>query len=394
MKKRNIITGLLVTMGVFSTINISMVDAASIEDRLVISNGEKVPFSSIKSDMCKIDVGEVEFSNPIKIEDKNIEYYCTFKDNDIAANDAMLKYKTGFDYIINNYGLPDKITADNWKDFQKAVIDALNEDGVDADVRLYLRKIDGFFDIYENKDKNIEINNLARQISGYPGVKKSYRDDNNIELKNRLDEIIPNYSENFGTIEQILDSKRRVGASLNVTKAVEYAKKYAERPNKAVYIYYNGADCTNFVSQILNYSGVTQVPSASKYSGWWYNKNTITGVVAHSNSWTVADTFARYMGVTVSTKSIYTWSKGLRKGDIIAYDKHSDGDWNHMAFVTDHNNVLHDYSWNTGDYSGYVQYYDVQIAQHSKDYLRWISDSMNGWEELVLTNATFGRIRG
>ena len=128
MKKRNIITGLLVTMGVFSTINISMVDAASIEDRLVISNGEKVPFSSIKSDMCKIDVGEVEFSNPIKIEDKNIEYYCTFKDNDIAANDAMLKYKTGFDYIINNYGLPDKITADNWKGFQKAVSDALHED--------------------------------------------------------------------------------------------------------------------------------------------------------------------------------------------------------------------------------------------------------------------------
>lgn len=389
MKKKNIILGLLLSVGACASINISTVKAISVDDRLVVSNGEKVPFSSIKSGMCNIDVGEVVFSNPIKVEDKNIEYYCTFKSNDIAAEEAMIKYKKGFDYIIKNYGLADRITDDNWKEFQKAVIDALNDNEVDADIRLYLRKIDGFFDIYENKDINLEINNLAKQISVYPGVRKSYRDDST-ELKNRLDEIIPNYSDNFETIEQVFDTKRRVGASLDVPKAVEYAKKYAEAVN-TIFVYYSGRDCTNFVSQILVNAGVKTVEYTSKYKGWWYRFGMVP---EHSNSWSVADTFAKYMGVTVSTKSIYKWSKDLRKGDIIGYDKNSDGSWDHMAFVTDHNGSLHDYSWNTDNYSGYVQYYDVQIAQHSKNYLKWISDSGNGWEELVQSEATFGRIRG
>lgn len=41
--------------------------------------------------MWNIDVGEAIFSNSIKVEDENIEYYCTFKSNGIVAEEAMIK---------------------------------------------------------------------------------------------------------------------------------------------------------------------------------------------------------------------------------------------------------------------------------------------------------------
>lgn len=54
--------------------------------------------------------------------------------------------------------------------------------------------------------------------------------------------------------------------------------------------------------------------------------------------------------------------------------KNSDGDFNHVAFVVEADNYKVNYSEKI--------YYDYKVAQHTSDYLEWISSSKNGWENI------------
>lgn len=58
-----------------------------------------------------------------------------------------------------------------------------------------------------------------------------------------------------------------------------------------------------------------------------------------------------------------------------------DGDWDHAGFVVDKGTVLSS--------SGY---YDIKIAQHTKNYNSWVSSSTNGWENYN-NSGRYGRIR-
>lgn len=62
----------------------------------------------------------------------------------------------------------------------------------------------------------------------------------------------------------------------------------------------------------------------------------------------------------------------LIRGDIIANDDDSDGDWDHVGFVVVADNYA---DW----YSGKL-YYDYKVAQHTRNYLEWTSSSNNNWE--------------
>jgi len=74
----------------------------------------------------------------------------------------------------------------------------------------------------------------------------------------------------------------------NREKAIEYARKYWNEYNNK---YYNfdklGGDCTNFVSQILNYAGIVQ---SVKRDGWYY-KN----VYSRSPSWSASNKLYKYL---------------------------------------------------------------------------------------------------
>ncbi len=58
-----------------------------------------------------------------------------------------------------------------------------------------------------------------------------------------------------------------------------------------------------------------------------------------------------------------------------------DGDWDHAGFVVDKGTVLSS--------SGY---YDIKIAQHTKNYNSWVFSSTNGWENYN-NSGRYGRIR-
>lgn len=188
--------------------------------------------------------------------------------------------------------------------------------------------------------------------------------------------------ENLETQRELvkLESLRRINNA-----GVAYANKHATSVNIGPYFYFTGNDCTNFASQILEASGVSQVKSSSIYSGWWHTYSSSIYDHKHSNSWINANTFARYMGVGYTTKNHYSFSANISTHDFIAYDAGSDGDWNHIGYVVDNDSFA-------AKYSGY-NYYDYKVAQHSKNYVAWTSSSTNNWETLANNGYTYGRVR-
>ena len=211
--------------------------------------------------------------------------------------------------------------------------------------------------------------------------------------------LTPYYSEIAVAVNQMILSENSVNSTralsgTALTNAINYASTYAYNPNYANYAYFEGEDCTNFTSQILEASGKAQV-SGSENSGWWhiitYPYETFypeydlgAPVHTHSISWVRADTFARYMGLGSSATNITSLGNLVRRGDFVALDHHSDGDYNHNAFVTAVDSSAATYTDNGISRT----YKDFKIAQHSGNYHAYVSSSTNGWEKIEQNGQT------
>lgn len=386
MKTKFLIASLLV-VGIFG---ISTTKVNALEDNKIYNfSNTSMKGSDLRKSLCPSEVGKVVFSKSLQAGGKDIELYCTYSDKDAVLEEINEKYYDTVQFIKENYGMKEDLNNNNWKDYRNAMINvSVDFPNVDKLVLYSIANIDGIFDIYENDEVNDQIKSLVTQYN-----KTARFDINKINsVKEELDSIIPNYSDNFGIINNMVQPM--VGSSLNVAKASEYANRHATNRNSAYYSFSNG-DCTNFMSQILEYSGVRQVVYDSEHSGWWHKTSTNwLGWVTHthSRSWTMADTFSRYMGVTVKTTDISAWANGLREGDFIALDKTNDGSWDHMGYVTAKSTTS--YAMVEDPIRGLCfDIPDVKVAQHTSDYNAWLSSSTNGWETYY-TKAAFGRIRG
>lgn len=243
-----------------------------------------------------------------------------------------------------------------------------------------------------NANKNIidieyQVKNKSR------GSQKLNVNNSNIDVikSNDIVELgllFPYYAPVAKLAESII-TPIQMKATINIQPAVNYAIAHATNRNTPTYYSFRNGDCTNFVSQILEASGVSQVVYSSEHSGWWHKREVgflgIGWKHTHSRSWTMADVFARYMGVTYTTKNHPNFSANILQGDFIAADWSSDGNWDHSGFVTARDN--YSLSWN-----GSPAYYDYKVAQHTTDYNAWTSSSTNGWEN-TSDGRTYARIR-
>lgn len=185
-------------------------------------------------------------------------------------------------------------------------------------------------------------------------------------------------------------------ATFNVDAAVAYAAKWACDRNPDYYDY--GADCTNFCSQVLEAGGVSQVTDSNdnENNGWWHK--VVPGFLGigtkhiSSKSWRLADVFSRYQGVYFTTRNHYEFSQHIMRGDFIAGDWSSDGDWDHTAFVVKKLSTVKQYK-NLGDGIS-RNYYDYTVAQHTNDYFAWTSTEFNEWETVGDDGGTYARVRG
>ncbi|MDO4772779.1 MAG: amidase domain-containing protein [Bacillota bacterium] len=297
------------------------------------------------------------------------DLFIQYKNREEALNYMLNKHSKLFDFIKSEYTL-EAISMYNWSRYYE-ILHLLDQTENTMTQRYpnEIAELNKFFDVFENTDKNAEILQL---VNG---------NGEGAENNNQQLQLLLPYTASS-------DIQPKTTIAIDLEDAVAYAETYANSPNYSDYTYFSGADCTNFVSQILSAGGVSQNVYDSEFSGWWHKKVYYQfGNVyhKHSISWIRASTFADYMGVSYTTRSHYRFSRELTKGDVIGYDVAGDGDFEHMAFVTDKDSYASNYSGKT--------YYDYKVAQHTNNYLRWTSSSLNKWETLEDEGYTYGIIR-
>lgn len=336
----------------------------------------------------------------VELEGKTEYLYKQFKSQTESLKCINEKYSDLFEFVKNKFGF-EKISEKNWMKYYEVFQIEELPSKYDKDVIL----INKFFDIFENKYKNDRIKsrliylNKIRNRDAYD-EELSYLMPSNSSYSNKYHQsnVILNEDE-----ERILNStlikpkniSRFASSNLpNQREAIKYAEKHATRPNKGKY-YVFSKDCANFVSQIFEAGGRKQIVYNGSYTvesgGWWHYYDYGHGTFLldaghkHSYAWCRANTFVYYFGTNMTTKNHRVFSAQLHPGSVIAFDSSDDGDWNHVAYVTDSDNY-------TANYSGKV-YYDYKVAQHTKNYLCWTSYSLNKWEELENSGARYAVVR-
>lgn len=311
----------------------------------------------------------------ITINNVEVDLYVEFKDRKEALKKFEKEYKDILSTIQKEFEL-DKLSMNNWKDYKVALI---NTNEYEKNNRLI--KMGQFFDIFENNDQNNTIEELASRLKSQEKEKISVAGNS---LLKEIDLLTPYNSNKISSVSK--DITLQGSPAIDVDDAVTYATDYATSYNTPEYDKFS-SDCTNFASQILEAGGVSQEDySPDETKGWWHTRKKVLWWYDHDHSisWIRADTFAKYMGVGYKTKVHKDFSENLQKGDFIAYDKSSDGDWDHIGFVTDIGGTVIE------DGKTYTNY---KVAQHTRNYHAWVNDDTNGWETLEDKGYTYGRVR-
>lgn len=326
-------------------------------------------YEPIIGDSLVAEIGTVSVKQQLEVNGVDVDLYRTFDSNEDALSNIYAETSELLDLIQVTYGCDD-FSDETWEEYQAGMFELVSSDDRPLGLNesnIQFRKLRNFFDIYENDAKNEEIVVLLEA---------------NPSLTKEVLELVP-YTSINSLNQQLQVSDNSIGMSINsvvygfdIDDGVTYATAHATSRNSAYKSF--SSDCTNFVSQILEAGGVLQEVYASEYSGWWHTTSTtIFGITTHQHSvsWINANTFAGYMGVTYTTEDHAEFKSNIQKGDFIAGDWESDGDWNHMGFVTNKTSV------------------DYRVAQHTSDYHEWASSSKNGWDEVGSDGGTYGRVR-
>ncbi|MDO5401990.1 MAG: amidase domain-containing protein [Eubacteriales bacterium] len=322
-------------------------------------------------------IGTIVDGGSIEINGTENALFIEFDDQSLAIVDLKNKVPTLLNEISRIYDL-EELSDSNWRKYQESmnlILDSnMNESEYNessSDVKI----LRAFFDIYENKSQNEIILSYVNNI-------KNARALDALEQTENLALLLP-YTDPF--VEERMINKKNTRASINVSAAISYAERYATEINYSDYDYFS-SDCTNFVSQVLENAGVSQVVYNSENSGWWHKVTPgywgIGDLHQHSISWIRADTFARYMGYSHVTYSNWNFSSNVQTGDFAALDFTRDGSWDHMGFVT-----------NVDNYVGSYGYYDYKIAQHTSNYHDWASHDACGWENVGLEGGNYAIVR-
>lgn len=258
-----------------------------------------------------------------------IRYYEEFKNQDLAKQYITTEYQSELRFLASQIGL-DNIDIDN-VEFQKYIASDLKFDDNTVDAEK-IKELSVIIDIYENKSKNNEIEQLKNSLS----------------LNNRMLSITTaNIIESLDTIMPIDESEIVVGNMVtpiysngyNPTAAINYAHKWANSFNTTTYEEYENADCANFVSQCLLEAGmnayykehwplVGTIVKESNKNWYFYDEN---GRKAPSYSWTSAPYFYNHWTSRGATATS-TYSN-FAVGDPIACDWKGDGDIDHIVIV-------------------------------------------------------------
>lgn len=358
-------------------------------------------------DASSSEYGSYGVLRNIEMGDETFELYPEFVNGEDAMKKITEQEDEALKYLVKKYGI-EPLCNDNYEEYRGYVMELFESPEITEDMEDALSRIDVFLDIYENKDKNDQIQSITDDISKAMDANRNPKVEESVDI---LNDVLPyNLSvayagegskalkvESFSTktdssIELTAETSKHLGNSkFDVEKGISYAKKYApEGKHNPKYHYFTGRDCTNFVSQIKKAGGVpfhyayigTVNPTIDKKKSWYYKSKDNYG-----HYWTVADKFAKFFEVKYTTTSFMNLSKKVKKGSFITKDASNDKDWDHMAFVTA--------TTSKKKTTEGVTYYDFKIAQHTSDYHLYVSSKDCGWDRIKKSNpkAVFGIVK-
>lgn len=345
--------------------------------------GKNLEFNNTKhcdSPLLK-QFGKIDREQAVVIEGKINPLYCTFANEDYALRQLRSRVPNTLDLISSKYSLKE-INKSNIVEY-KNILNSLSDDSEFFQNNDELQNLKSFIDIYEGYSRNKKLLEKVEILKNKDKLSK----EDKIEIGMLLPYYAPLAIEASSYMQEQLGALRSALPDLNA--AVRYAERYAWTPNANEYgvakqKFIIDADCTNFASQILHASGVSQVVYGNENYGWWHRKNWLGGH-DYSISWINADVFARYMGVGYTTTNHRSFAQNIIVGDFIAFDRESNGTWDHMGFVTYRDNSER---WYNGKY-----YQNYIVAQHTSNYNMWVSEEQNHWEFIGDNNGRYGRVR-
>ena len=258
------------------------------------------------------DIGNVLVKQNLSINNISVPLYPVFKNQEDALNNIKDTCSDVLNILAENYNL-EEFSENNWQQYRESMINYLNNENrpewYTEDNEMYV-KLDSFFDIYENEKQNEELINMAESVDSVEALLETTDFANTLSWKYN-EEFCEKIAED-ANVEFYNYRNRIQPRSYSVSKAVSYAKKYAVNENQKKYGYIKGADCTNFVSQVMHEGGQLQ------NDGWKCYK--LLGKFHYTKAWCNANMFANYWGVDYKYSSHTSFANKLKKGDYISID--------------------------------------------------------------------------
>ncbi|CAG7839050.1 amidase domain-containing protein [Clostridium haemolyticum] len=166
---------------------------------------------------------------------------------------------------------------------------------------------------------------------------------------------------------------KNLNLNYNRNLAIEYAKKYALKPNTWEYPYFEDNDCANFISQVLRAGGMPQEGTSwDKLESWFCRTTSTKDLNNISITWRAARYFRRYWGnengfglnkatiyiESTAEKVLYNFNeiyKFLKIGDVVQYGNANNKFPYHTQVI-----VNKGYNWLLG-------LNDLFMAQHTEN---------------------------
>lgn len=294
----------------------------------------------------------------IILHDKEIQFYKTFTNRQVAFENMKTLYANEISYLQTSHSL-EPFMIETKDSYEEAV---RKEYVINIDETLMFSNFMNDLSTYRHEDLNNRIQSLYDQ----------YLISNDDNLLLEIDLESPSYSDK-------LIEKPSTKATFNRYVGIEYAIRYAESYNGS-YRYFDGADCTNYASQITHAGGIPMTYSSNPQSGWYYR-----GYSDYSRTWTLANRFVNWYGIqsgmswygntnkSTAAQNHYNFSANLHYGYFISIDFSSDGEFDHVSFVTE--SEVNPGTWRCNDVNGTGcwNFYDYKVAQHTPNYFSWAS---------------------
>lgn len=252
-------------------------------------------------------------------------------ESQVKIDNVIKKSKTK--YIVNvSYSVKFKV-------INSSVVSQSNNEKYKIELKLHKNNwyITKLLDL--NMDDNIINTEKVQSKKSYS--KKSFDNVNNTEFNNyndvinskisNINDISNNIDKYYQNLKIIADTNNTISRSYsgyNSAGAVRYAYEYGLK-NNPKYTYFDGKDCTNFVSQCVFEGG--GIPSRILPPSWTpaYRNNMII-----STAWTTVNGFFNYMTKMGYASIPEDGCKTARLGDVLQFYNPASKDWTHSVILT------------------------------------------------------------